>query len=406
MSSLSATQAAPPSDIAAGRRVLATCCGAHFLHDGFTDLLYVLFPVWQAQLGLSLGEVGFLKMLYSGSMAGLQVPAGLLAERIGERGLLVLGTVVAGIGFLLAGMSQGLAWLMLCLALGGAGASVQHPLSSSLTARAYERGNLRAALGTYNFAGDLGKVALPAATAWLVAAWSWPVATSAIGIAGLLAAAAIFAMLARAGSGGATAVHGDPPAARFALPPRVARQGFVALSAIGIIDSATRSGFLMFLPFLLTARGASLPTVGFALSLVFAGGAAGKFTCGLIAARVGILRTVILTEGGTALGIASVLAGDLATALALLPLIGIALNGTSSVLYGTVAELVPAERRARAFGVFYTCTIGAGAIGPLLFGLLGDRVGTTFSLLTVSGVVLLVLPLTAFLRPAVNRRPA
>src|SRR5262249_29343095 len=222
----------------------------------------------------------------------------------------------------------------------------------------------------------------------------------------LLAAAAIFAIIARAGSGGATAAHDDRPAARFALPPRVARQGFVALSAIGIIDSATRSGFLMFLPFLLTARGASLPTVGLALSLVFAGGAAGKFACGLIAARVGILRTVILTEGGTALGIAAVLAGDLATALALLPLIGIALNGTSSVLYGTVAELVPAERRARAFGVFYTCTIGAGAIGPFLFGLLGDRVGTGGALLTVSGVVLLVLPLTAFLRPSVNRRPA
>jgi MFS family permease len=76
------------------------------------------------------------------------------------------------------------------------------------------------------------------------------------------------------------------------------------------------------------------------------------------------------------------------------------------VLYGTVAELVPVERRARAFGVFYTCTIGAGAIGPFLFGLLGDRVGTAGSLLTVSGVVLLVLPLTALLRPAVGRGSA
>ena len=33
----------------------------------------------------------------------------------------------------------------------------QHPLSSSVVAKAYEDGPRRAALGTYNFAGDVGK---------------------------------------------------------------------------------------------------------------------------------------------------------------------------------------------------------------------------------------------------------
>jgi len=67
------------------RRTLAACCGAHVLHDGFSDTLYVLFPVWQAAFGLSFAQVGLLKTLYSGSMAALQVPASLLAERVGER---------------------------------------------------------------------------------------------------------------------------------------------------------------------------------------------------------------------------------------------------------------------------------------------------------------------------------
>ena len=48
--------------------------------------------------------------------------------------------------------------------------------------------------------------------------------------------------------------------------------------------------------------------------------------------------------------------------LALLPLIGFALNGTSSVLYGSVPDLVSPARRQRAFGIFYTGTIGSGAI--------------------------------------------
>ena len=82
------------------RRTLAACCGAHVLHDGFSDLLYVLFPVWQAAFGLSFAQVGLLKTLYSGSMAALQVPASLLAERVGERVLLALGTLVAAVGFI------------------------------------------------------------------------------------------------------------------------------------------------------------------------------------------------------------------------------------------------------------------------------------------------------------------
>lgn len=31
---------------------------AHALHDGYTDLLYVLVPVWQADFGLDCGSPG------------------------------------------------------------------------------------------------------------------------------------------------------------------------------------------------------------------------------------------------------------------------------------------------------------------------------------------------------------
>ena len=70
--------------------------------------------------------------------------------------------------------------------------------------------------------------------------------------------------------------------------------------------------------------------VGLALALVFIGGAAGKFTCGWLGERVGVLRTVLLTEGGTAIGILVLLLLPLTSALCLLPLLGIMLNGTSS----------------------------------------------------------------------------
>jgi MFS family permease len=423
--------ASAPSAHPRSRRTLAACCGAHVLHDGFSDLLYVLFPVWQAAFGLSFAQVGLLKTLYSGSMAALQVPASLLAERVGERVLLALGTLVAAAGFIVSGWTAGFTGLALCLMLSGAGASVQHPLGSALTSRAFEGAQLRAALSTYNFAGDVGKVLLPALCAALLAVLDWHAVTSLMGALGLGAALAIWFAVPRAlhqavfaadvpdapaaaasapgaptsASGAPTSASGAPTSASGAstsAPGAQANPGFIPLSAIGVIDSATRMGFLTLLPFVLIAKGASVTQVGFALSLTFAGGAAGKFFCGLIAARAGVLRTTILTELATAAGIVALLPLSLEGSMLLLPAIGIALNGTSSVLYGTVAELVPGARRARAFGVFYTLTIGAGAVSPVLYGLLGDAIGVPRTFGVIAAVVLLVLPLTLGLRPALR----
>src|SRR6202035_3079151 len=101
------------------RRTMAVACGAHILHDGYTDLLYVLLPLWQAEFGLGYAEIGLLRALFAGSMAGFQVPAGALAERIGGPLVLGLGTALVGVGYLAAGASAG--FLMLTVALVVAG---------------------------------------------------------------------------------------------------------------------------------------------------------------------------------------------------------------------------------------------------------------------------------------------
>ena len=402
MSTDTLTAPTPPAS-ARSRRALAAACGAHALHDGFSDLLYVLFPVWQVAFGLSFAQVGLLKTLYSGSMASLQVPASLLSERVGERVLLSLGTLIAAAGYITSGWTGGFLGLALCLMLSGSGASVQHPLGSALTSRAFEGDKQRAALSTYNFSGDVGKVLLPASCAALLVILDWHTVTSLMGALGLGAALALWFAVPRNSNQRNTATSmPDAPEGVGVAAGSLANPGFISLSAIGVIDSATRMGFLTLLPFVLIAKGASVPQVGFALSLTFAGGATGKFFCGLIAARAGVLRTTILTELGTAAGIVALLPLSLEGSMLLLPAIGIALNGTSSVLYGTVAELVSSTRRTRAFGIFYTLTIGAGAISPSLYGLLGDAIGVPRTVHVIAAVVLLVLPLTLGLRPALR----
>jgi FSR family fosmidomycin resistance protein-like MFS transporter len=380
------------------RTTTVTACAVHFLHDGLSDILYVLFPLWAQQFTLSFAQVGILKTSYSGAMSLFQIPAGFLAERWGEARLLAGGTLICALGFLALGMATRFEWLLLILLPAGLGSAVQHPLSSSMVSRAYEEGPRRMVLGTYNFSGDLGKMMLPAATALAVAWVGWREATCDVGILALAASAAILIILSNlapppAKDNGATM----PVGAGGDWGIRDARRFFV-LSAIHVIDNGSRTAFLTFLPFLLLAKGGTVKTVGLALGLTFTGGAVGKFVCGAVAEWLGIIRTVILTEAGTGFGILALLVIPLQPSLVMLPLLGVALNGTSSVLYGTVADLVAPERRSRSYGLFYTLGIGSGALAPTLYGFVSDWGGIQLTLTAVGLIAMVTIPLATLLR--------
>jgi MFS family permease len=387
-----AADSAPSETRSEERRTMGVACGAHALHDGYTDLVIVMLPIWQAEFGLSYAAVGALRGVLAGTMASFQIPSGMLSERLGTPLVLAGGTALAGLAYCLALFAGSFPALIAVLFLVGLGASTQHPLASSLVAHAFSGARSLKALGTYNFAGDLGKMAVPAAGALLVTMLPWRVTLALIGVVGLAVAVAVLlltpryrAEAAKTGSDeGSVAVGGQG--------------GFYALLSIGVIDSATRMGLLTFLPFLLTAKGASLPTIGFALTLVFVGGAVGKLVCAWIGARIGVVATVWLTEGLTALGILALIVMPLEFALVLLPAIGVALNGTSSVLYGSVPLLVSPEARTRAFSIFYTGAIGSGAIAPIFYGLIGDAVGVPRALMVIAAIVLVTLPLVLVIK--------
>jgi MFS family permease len=381
------------------RRTMAVACGAHVLHDGYTDLLYVLLPLWQAQFGLGYAEVGLLRALYVGAMAGFQIPAGAIAQRFGGPLILGLGTALAGIGFLIAGASAGFAMLVGALVIGGLGSGVQHPIGAHLVSQAFSGARSRQALAGYNFSGDLGKMAFPAATAWLLTLMPWRAAVTVIGIVGLCAAVAILAARGLPSRETASEEAADSPQTAEAAP---SGRGFPLLLSIAMIDSATRMGFLTFLPFLLMMKGADLPMIGIALTLVFTGGAAGKLFCGWLGVRLGVVRATWVTEGLTAVGILALLPLPLFAGLAVLPLIGLALNGTSSVLYGTVPELVAPEKRQRAFSIFYTGGVGAGALSPVLYGMVSDLLSVPIMMVLIAAIVLITLPLAWGLRPALR----
>src|SRR5262245_44175889 len=164
------------------RRALGVACGAHVLHDGYTDLIWAALPIWQAEFALSYAAVGTLRMIYTGTMAGLHIPAARVAEQLGGGAVLALGTALCG--YCLAGISYGFWWLVAVMFLGGLGAATQHPIGSALVTRIFTGARSFSVFGTYNFAGDVGKVLLPALAAALFLVMPWRPAYALLGLLG------------------------------------------------------------------------------------------------------------------------------------------------------------------------------------------------------------------------------
>ncbi|MCT8963717.1 MFS transporter [Pseudomonas veronii] len=382
------TVALPAAETSTRRRALIAGCSAHAVHDGLTDVIYVLLPIWQAQFALSYVQIGLLRGAYSGMMAVFQLMASRAATRWGRTPMLVGGTALAGVAYLLVGQASGLTVLLLALLLGGLGASTQHPLASSMITDAYEEGGgVKQALAHYNFSGDIGKTLIPGLVGLLLTLISWRASATLLGLLGLAAAGLLWWL-----------IPGQPHAAASTTKPQPctatgSAAGLRALILTGTIDSAVRMGFLTFLPFLLQAKGAGTAGIGLALTLLFIGGAFGKLFCGYLGVRIGMMKTVWLTETSTALLIVAALYLPLAGLMLMLPVLGLVLNGTSSVLYGAVPDLVSPGKRERAFALFYTGTIGGGALAPVLMGGVGDALGVPVAVMVLAGMLLVTLPL-------------
>ena len=395
-------QMAPPTDLPnvkpthpwpPQKRSLLAACLTHALHDGYTDGLYAFLPVWQAQFGLSYAALAIVRALYYGTMGGLQIPSDRALRRLSPRAALVLSTVLAAAGLLITALPFGFAGLCVGLVVAGVGSSIQHPRGSLLVADSYGEASRRP-LGIYNFSGDLGKAVLPALIALLLPILAWQSVLGLMAALGL-ALAVVLRILALAAPGTRTAAKGTASGG--------GRGGFPMLATIGALDTATRMGYLLFLPFLIQERGGDTPVVGLALALLFIGGAFGKAACAWLGERLGVAGSVMLTEAATALLIAATLVTPMTPTLVLLPLLGIVLNGTSSVLYGTVPELARGDT-GQAFAVFYTSVIGSGGIAPILYGAVADHSNQTIGVLASATTAALIVPLVLGLRPHLRSR--
>ena len=402
MNALRATKGLADADAGAGARrklVLAACCGTHAVQDGLTTSINVLLPVLAQAFGLGYAQVGMIRAAGSGAMWMLELPSGMLSERFGARGLLAFGLLCGGTGYLAVSVAGGFHGVLFGLVIAGCGAAFQHSLCSSLVSGHFEGPARRTALGAYNASGDAGKLVFTGlVTALLGAGVAWQGAVFGYGALALAASVGLLLMLRAVRAGGRTPRSGRERGMRGADWGIRCPLEFTTLSAIVFLDSVVQDGFLVFVAFLMLEKEVPLSLAGLGVVLTLAGGMVGKLGCGLLAARVGVVRALVLVEVLSAAGIVAVLLAPAAFALCLLPVVGVVLQGSSTITYGTVGDLVDDRRHSRGFALIYTVVGGASVAGPVSFGLVSDGLGLGAAMLAMAVVVLLPVPLCLLLR--------
>ena len=158
----------------------------HCANDLVPIGMYILIPAFGTAMGLSPAEIGLLFMLHSLGASLAYFPAGLLADHVANRGVLLAGTFFwVGFGYLTASFVDGFWTFAIVISIAGMGDAAWHPIATGVLTQTH-KARRAYALGVHAIGGYFSQtIALPAA-GLLLAMWDWHVAIRVLAVPTLL----------------------------------------------------------------------------------------------------------------------------------------------------------------------------------------------------------------------------
>ena len=127
----------------------------------------------RSDFGLDYTQSGFVISAFILSYGIGQVPAGLLADRVGPRLLITTGILGVAVAGFLVGLSHTYLTMMVFLVLMGLLAGGYHPAAPPLISATVKPENLGRALGLHMIGGGVSFFLAPIMAAWIGATWGW-----------------------------------------------------------------------------------------------------------------------------------------------------------------------------------------------------------------------------------------
>ena len=173
-------------------KVVGLVSAGHFFSHFYGMVLPPLFPFLLVAWDVGYTELGILVGVFALASAAVQLPMGLLVDRIGPVRVLLTGAFLIAGAFLAMGLFPSYPMALVCAFAAGLGNSVYHPADYLILSTRVPAARLGRAFSVHTFSGHLGWAAGAASMGLLAAFWDWQVALILAGAAGLAMALVLF----------------------------------------------------------------------------------------------------------------------------------------------------------------------------------------------------------------------
>lgn len=354
-----------------GRRrlALAAVSAGNFSQLGARLLLGAVVPFVLVDFGTTEATVGLALTGMWATYALLQFPSGVLADRFGERPVVLAGIVGAGVGTALVALSASVLAFGAATLVLGAGAGLFFSPGTSLLSRLYdERGG---ALSVLTGAGAVAGAAFPAVGGVLAGRFGWEVA---VGVAVPAAVATLLFVPSLAPANPERGLQAAVDPGRIA--DVLARPPLAYTTAIAVLCGFTFQAVSSFLAaFLVTHRGLAPSTAATAFGAVFAISAVAQPVNGRVSDALSRDAAVAISVTLAGTGIATlVLAPGVVGTVAGVAVLGAGVSWPGPIQARFMDRLTDAER-GYAFGLLRTVYMFLAASGSVVTGAVASAAG-------------------------------
>src|SRR5579884_2232249 len=347
------------------RPSMAALSGGHLAVDFASGSVPALIPFLTDRFHLGYALAAMLLLAATVSSSLVQPLFGLWSDRRGALWLIPGGVLLAAAGVGGAAVSPLYPVVLLLVLAGGLGIAAFHPEGAKYAA--YASGRKRASgMSYFNIGGNTGYALGAFATGQLVASLGlWG------GLVAMVPVAATAAALLRV----APRLSRLTPVARPSTEPRGSddRRAMVLLGGVIALRSVAWFTLLAFVPLWVVSLGHSKTYGNRLLFLMLLAGALGTLALGPVADRVGLRRTLVVTQALVPpLMLTFIYVGGVAGAFALM-LVGVCVVGTFGVTM-VLSQLYLPRHVGVASGISVGLSMGIGGVAAVVLGAVADAV--------------------------------
>jgi MFS family permease len=352
---------------------LVAIAGGWFLSMGVRLTYPVLLPNLRDAYGLSLTAAGFLLSLLWMAYAVGQLPGGILADKFGERRILVISTVISAVTIAFVAAATSAPILFGATTLFGLGTALYGVSRFTALSEIYPDKD-GSAIGVTMAAGEAGNVVMPAIAGVVAAAVAWQLGFGIAVPLFALVGVSLWLFVPERTADDESAIDSiSVDAARY-IAEEISRPAILLVGFLQILGYSIWQAFTGFYPtYLIEVKEFSPSTAAGLFALFFAVGILVQPLSGNAYDRIGLNRVLPILMGLTAVGMVAVSFVESFWAVVAATAVLSSLLGQATVTLSYITAALPRDIRGTGLGAIRTVYMGLGAASPLLFGAFADR---------------------------------